>query len=159
MQDATRRTTDATLKDRANEFICQLRGTRDDDSGVQQQRDDFIRHVRAFVTAWDTFRCIYHRSLNPRPTFDHVLRCLIDDSTQILADLSQKLKAATVAERREKGKAMFFFCRPVVRPTGTLVKFFGGDTTCLRQVQILYATTVVDLISCVVELEQSCPST
>lgn len=131
----------------AEALINALRGTEDSDKNADRQRVIFVAQLRAFLSAWQYLLRNYLVPPPFRQIFKSNFEQLIGDTKKLILDIRRCLSNAQQMQERARSTSRFYKSHISGH---ILVTFFGQPVIHLRQQQILYATTVIELISLVI---------
>ncbi|KAK5074188.1 hypothetical protein LTR64_006667 [Lithohypha guttulata] len=133
----------------ANTLATTLVGISDSNGHVRQRCLNFAAEIKAFVKAWSNLSTALHDpQLQARPAFTKIVERLLIDNTRIVGDLRSQL--AEVKNKQQAYDAAFRNKRWIPggkhKSAHLVVTFLTRETTILRQQQIIYANSVLDVI-------------
>lgn len=135
------------LTAQSNALASALCGISDSNDNARQRCLNFATEVRAFVKAWSNLsKALHDPQLEARPAFSQILERVLSDNSKIINDLRSQLAEVRTKQAQYdaavKGKRWV----PRNKSAHLLVSFLGRETIHLRQQQVYYAISVLDVL-------------
>lgn len=124
--------------------LCAVSDTHDN---ARQRCLNVAVEVKSFVKGWNNLsKALHDPQLAPRPAFIQIIDRLLLDCSKIVNDLRGQLADVRTKQSQYDAAVRGKRWMPRNRTPQLLANFLGRETTILRQQQIFYAISVLDVL-------------
>lgn len=135
------------LTAQANALGTALCAVSDTNDNARQRCLNFAAEVRSFVKGWNNLsKALHDPQLESRPAFTQITDRVLQDCSKIVNDLRSQLADVRTKQSQYDAAVRGKRWMPRNKTPHLLVSFLGRETTALRQQQIFYANSVLDVL-------------
>jgi len=135
------------LTAQANALGTALCAVSDTNDSARQRCLNFAAEVKSFVKGWNNLsKALHDPQLESRPAFTQIIDRILLDCSKIVNDLRSQLADVRTKQSQYDAAIRGKRWMPRNKTPHLLVSFLSRETTNLRQQQIFYAISVLDVL-------------